>query len=91
MTAKLLKFDKHFLNSTTDTELIVKYNIGLKALLKQGISESIFYGDLVYKFKRIVEKPNYSNNFKKIIKCYKKVGYNLETVCMPGFKPNHGS
>ena len=29
------------------TELIVKYNIGLKTLLQQGISEP-FYGDLVY-------------------------------------------
>ena len=36
------------------SELIVKYNIGLKTLLQQGISEPIFYGDLVYKFKRIV-------------------------------------
>ena len=27
------------------SELIVKYNIGLKTLLQQGISEPIFYGD----------------------------------------------
>ena len=33
------------------SELIVKYNIMLKTLLQQGISEPIFYGDLVYKFK----------------------------------------
>ena len=33
------------------SELIVKYNIGLKTLLRQGISVPIFYGDLVYKFK----------------------------------------
>ena len=31
------------------SELIVKYNIGLKTLLQQGISEPIFYGDLVKK------------------------------------------
>ena len=31
------------------SELIIKYNIGLKTLLLQGISEPIFYGDLVYK------------------------------------------
>ena len=64
-----MKFEKHFLNSTTDTssELIVKFNIGLKTLLHQGISEPIFYGDLVYKFKRIVGKPNFSDQFKKII------------------------
>ena len=40
------------------SELIVKYNIGLKTLLQQGISEPVFYGDLVYKFKRIVGKPH---------------------------------
>ena len=38
------------------SELIVKYNIGLKTLLQQGISEPIFYGDLIYKFKRIFLK-----------------------------------
>ena len=43
-----------------NSELIVKYNNGLKTLLKQGISELIFYGDLVYKFKWIVGKPNFS-------------------------------
>ena len=41
------------------SELIVKYNIGLKTLLQQGISVSIFYGELVYKFQRIIEKPNF--------------------------------
>ena len=77
------------------SELIVKYNIGLKTLLQQGISEPIFYGDLVYKFKRIVGKPNFSDQFKKIVKRYIRVGYNLDTgyhatVCMSSFKPNHG-
>ena len=51
------------------SELIVKYNIGLKTLLLQGISEPILYGDLVYKFKIIVE--TLSDQFKKIIKRYK--------------------
>ena len=47
---------------------------------KQGISEPIFYGDLVYKFKRIVGKPNFSDQFKKIVKLYIKVGYNLDVM-----------
>ena len=47
------------------SELIVKYNIRLKTFLQQGISEPIFYGDLVYKFIRIVGKPNFSDQFKK--------------------------
>ena len=76
LTAKLLKqgyryhkirksFSK-FYHRHSDSELIVQYNIGLKTLLQQGISEPIFYGDLVYKFKRIVGKPNFSDQFKKI-------------------------
>ena len=48
------------------SELIVKYIIELKTLLQQGISEPIFYGDLVYKFKRIVVNSNFSDQFKKI-------------------------
>ena len=55
------------------SELVVKYNIGLKTLLQQGISEPIFYGDLVYKFKRIVGKPNFSDQFKTIVKRYIRV------------------
>ena len=62
------------------SELIVKYNIGFKTLLQQGISEPIFYGDLVYKFKRIVGKPNFSDQFKKIVKRYIRVGYSLDIM-----------
>ena len=62
------------------SELIVKYNIGLKTLLQQGISKPIFYGDLVYKFKGIVGKSNFSDQFKKIIKLYIMVGYNLDVM-----------
>ena len=58
----------------------VKYSIGLKTILQQGISEPIFYGDLVYKFKRMIGKPNFRDQFKKIIKRYIKVGYNLDVM-----------
>ena len=86
LTAKLLKqgYRYHKIRKAFPTfyhrqsELIVKYNIGLKTLLQQGISEPIFYGDLVYKFKRIVGKPNFCDQFKKFIKRYIKVGYNLD-------------
>ena len=90
LTAKLLKqgyryhkirkaFSKFYYRHS---ELIVKYNIGLKTLLQQGIhvSEPIFYGDLVYKFKRIVGKPNFSDQFKTIVKRYIRVGYNLDIM-----------
>ena len=67
LTAKLLKqgYRYHKIRKAFSkfyhrhSELIVKYNIRLKSPLQQGISEPIFYGDLVYKFKRIVGKPNF--------------------------------
>ena len=62
------------------SKLIVKYNIGFKTLLQEGILKPIFYGDLVYKFERIVRKPNFSDQFKKIIKRYIKVGDNLDVM-----------
>ena len=54
------------------SELIVKYNIGLKTLLQQGISEPIFYGDLVYNMNsnELLENPNLSDQFKKLVKRY---------------------
>ena len=66
LTATLLKkgYRYHKIRKTFSkfyhrhSELIVKYNIGLKTLLQQGISEPIVYGDLVYKFKPIVGKSN---------------------------------
>ena len=62
LTAKLLKqgYRYHKIRKAfckfyyRHSELIAKYNIGLKTLLQQDISEPIFNGDLVYKFKRIV-------------------------------------
>ena len=40
----------------------------------------MFYCDLVCEFKRIVGKPYFSDRFKKIIKRYIRVGYNLEVM-----------
>ena len=35
-------------------ELIEKYHVSLKKLMQQGICNPEFYGDLVYKFKKII-------------------------------------
>ena len=46
-----------------------------------------FYDDLVYKFRKIIGKNDFSYHLKKIIVRYKKVGYNIDvlrqTNCMP--------
>ena len=66
-------------------ELVSKFNVGLETLLHQGLSEPEFYGDLVYKFKKIVGRANFSDQFKKMIVRYKHITYNINimrTVCM---------
>ena len=42
--------------------------------------EPDFYGDLVYKLKKIVGSNNFSAQFIKIISHYKKIGYNINVL-----------
>ena len=61
-------------------DIVSKYNVGLKTLLLQGLSEPEFYGNLVYKFRKIIGKNDFPYHFKKIIVRYKKVGYNIDVL-----------
>ena len=54
--------------------------IGLKSLLHQGLSEPEFYGDLVYQFQKIRGMTDFSDQFRKIIMRYKRIGYNLNVM-----------
>ena len=58
-------------------ELISKFNVGLKSILHQGLSEAEFYGDLVYKLKKIMSRTDLSDQFLKIIIRHKRIGYDL--------------
>ena len=58
-----------FLNSVLD-----------KKILHQGLSEPEFYGDLVYKFKKIVGRADFSDQFRKIIVRHKCIGYNINIM-----------
>ena len=94
LTQKLLKQDYqyHKLRKTFSKfyrryyGLISKFQVGLKSLLRQGLSESEFYGDLVYKLKKIVGSNNFLAQFIKIISHYKKIAYNIhvlqQTACL---------
>ena len=94
LTQKLLKqgYRYHKLRKTFSKfyrryyDLISKFQVGLKSLLRQGLSEPDFYGDLVYKLKKIVGSNNFSAQFIKIISHYKKIGYNInvlqQTACL---------
>ena len=88
LTAKLLQqgFRYHKLRQTFSKfyrqhyELVSKFSVGLKTLLHQGLSEPEFYGDLVYKFKKIVGRADFSDQFRKIIIRYKHIGYNINIM-----------
>ena len=88
LTAKLLRqgYRYHKLRKALSKfyrrhyELISKFNVGLKSLLHQGLSEPEFYGDLVYKFKKITGTTDFSDQFRKIIMRYKHFGYNLNVM-----------
>ena len=60
----------------------------LKKLMQQGtcICNPEFYGDLVYKFKKIIGNPNFSNLLKRLVNRFKRAGYSLDimrqTACL---------
>ena len=60
--------------------LVEKYSVSLKILLQQSISEPEFYGDFVYRFRKIVGKSNFSEIFRKLINRYKSIGYSLDIM-----------
>ena len=67
-------------------DLISKFQAGLKSLLRQGLSEPEFYGELVYKLKKIVGSNTISAESIKISTHYKKIRYNInvlqQTACL---------
>ena len=91
LTAKLLQqgYRYHKLRKTFSKfyrrhyELISKFNFGLKTLLREGLSEPAFYGELVYKFKRLIGRNDFSFQFRKIITCNRRIGYTLNVMRQP--------
>ena len=54
--------------------------------MQQGICNPEFYGDLVYKFKKIIGNPNFSNLLKRIVNRFKRAWCSLDimrqTACL---------
>ena len=65
-------------------DLISKFQVEIS--LAPRLLEPDFYGDLVYRLKKIVGSNNFSAQFIKIISHYKKIGYNInvlqQTACL---------
>ena len=88
ITSKLLSqgFRYHKLRKTFSKffrrygHLIEKYNQTLKDCLKSGISHPVFYGDVVYKIRKIKSHPHFPRMFTKIISGYIKRGYDISIL-----------
>ena len=50
------------------------------SLSKETTFETEFYGDLVYKFKKLIGSNDFSFQFRKIITRYRRIGYNLNVM-----------
>ena len=79
----IINFVRHSQNFIGGILTVYKYNVGLKTLLLQGLSEPEFYCDLVYKFRKIIGKNDFPYHFRKIIVRYKKIGYNINNMRQP--------
>ena len=96
LTAKLLQQGNryHKLRKTFSKfyrrhyELVSKFNFGLKTLWHQGLSEPEFYGDLVYKFKKIVGRVDFCDqkNYRSLQTYWYNINIMRQSACLV-FKP----
>ena len=52
----------------------------MKPLLRQGLSEQEYYGDLVFKLKKNASSTDMCYQFRNVIIRCKHVGYNLKVI-----------
>ena len=57
-----------------------EFNVRLKFVLNQGLSEPKFHGDFVYKFKKIFGSTDFSDPFQKVIIRHKRISCNLNVL-----------
>ena len=55
-----------------DSELVEKYYVCSRKRLQQGISEPEFYGDLVYRIRKIVGNISFRNNSESLLTVIKE-------------------
>ena len=48
--------------------------------MRHDLSEPGVYGDFVYKFKKIMDRTDFSDQFQKIIIRYKRIGYYVNVM-----------
>ena len=73
---KYRRKSKDFLQILSHYELVSEFNVGLKKLLNQGLSEPDFYGDLVYKLKKKKCFRSVQKNYRSL----QRIGYNINIM-----------
>ena len=54
--------------------------LNVQCWIKISFQEPEFYGDLVYKFKKIMGRTDFSDQIRKIIILHKRTGYDLNVL-----------
>ena len=63
------------------SELLSKFrDISFQEYLSKGISHPVFYGDLVYKLRRVKDAPNFISSGSKIVKRLRRRQYDTVTI-----------
>ena len=76
----IIYLGKLFLSFIVNTTNCSLNTIQTKNTFLQDLSESEFYGDLVYTFRKIVGKPKFPEHFSKVVIWYKQNGYNIDVI-----------
>ena len=56
-------------------DILSKYTLSLKTLLKTSISLPNYYGDFIYKVRKIKNNPNFNYAFNRLISKFIRKGY----------------
>ena len=66
----ITRFEKHLESSLDHTlKFCRKFgDISFQEYLSKGLSHAVFYGDLVYKLRRVKDTPNFISSGPKIVK-----------------------
>ena len=67
------------LSPTLWIDFKIQYQIKI-SFTSRHISEPEFYGDLVYKFKKIMDRTDFSDQFRKTIMRHTCIGYDLNAM-----------
>ena len=91
-TRQMLMYEKTWvipilnLHWAHNVETMSIQSLGNTSATFQGISEPEFYGDLVYIFRKNIGKSNFSEQFRKLINRYERIGCSLDimrqTACL---------